>query len=113
CRRSYCRRKRPWRSDPNRRCARVRQRWLVHEPTVLVNVDHSMKVMRDETFGPTLPIMTFKSEDEAVRLANESIYGLTASVWTNNIARGECVAQKIQAGTVMVNEVIYTHAIAQ
>jgi succinate-semialdehyde dehydrogenase/glutarate-semialdehyde dehydrogenase len=84
-----------------------------HEPTVLVNVDHSMKVMRDETFGPTLPIMTFKSEDEAVRLANESIYGLTASVWTNNIARGECVAQKIQAGTVMVNEVIYTHAIAQ
>jgi succinate-semialdehyde dehydrogenase/glutarate-semialdehyde dehydrogenase len=84
-----------------------------HEPTVLVNVDHSMKVMRDETFGPTLPIMTFKSEDEAVRLANDSIYGLTASVWTNNIARGERVAQKIQAGTVMVNEVIYTHAIAQ
>ena len=84
-----------------------------HEPTVLVNVDHSMKVMRDETFGPVLPIMTFQSEDEAVRLANDSIYGLTASVWTNNIARGERVAQKIQAGTVMVNEVVYTHAIAQ
>src|SRR4030095_2598276 len=84
-----------------------------HEPTVLVNVDHSMKVMRDETFGPTLPIMTFKSEDEAVRLANDSIYGLTASVWTNNIARGERVAQKNQDGTVRVNEVIYTHAIAQ
>ena len=84
-----------------------------HEPTVLINVDHSMKLMRDETFGPVLPIMTFKSEDEAVRLANDSIYGLTASVWTNNLGRGERVAQKIQAGTVMVNEVVYTHAIAQ
>ena len=84
-----------------------------HEPTVLINVDHSMKVMRDETFGPVLPIMTFKSEDEAVRLANDSIYGLTASVWTNNLGRGERVAEKIQAGTVMVNEVVYTHAIAQ
>jgi len=84
-----------------------------HEPTVLINVDHSMKLMRDETFGPVLPIMTFQSEDEAVRLANDSIYGLTASVWTNNLGRGERVAQKIQAGTVMVNEVVYTHAIAQ
>jgi succinate-semialdehyde dehydrogenase/glutarate-semialdehyde dehydrogenase len=84
-----------------------------HEPTVMVNVDHSMKVMRDETFGPVLPIMTFESEDEAVRLANDSIYGLTASVWTSNIGRGERVAQKIHAGTVMVNEVVYTHAIAQ
>lgn len=89
-----------------------RDGWF-HEPTVMVNVDHSMKVMRDETFGPVLPIMTFRSEDEAVRLANDSIYGLTASVWTNNIGRGERVAQKIQAGTVMVNEVVYTHAIAQ
>jgi acyl-CoA reductase-like NAD-dependent aldehyde dehydrogenase len=89
-----------------------REGWF-HEPTVLVNVDHSMKLMRDETFGPVLPIMTFQSEDEAVRLANDSIYGLTASVWTNNLGRGERVAQKIQAGTVMVNEVVYTHAIAQ
>ena len=84
-----------------------------HEPTVIVNVDHSMKVMRDETFGPVLPIMTFNSEDDAVRLANDSIYGLTASVFTSNIGRGRRVAQKIQAGTVMVNEVVYTHAIAQ
>ncbi|HSE33447.1 MAG TPA: aldehyde dehydrogenase family protein [Pyrinomonadaceae bacterium] len=84
-----------------------------HEPTVIVNVDHSMKVMRDETFGPVLPIMKFASEDEAIRLANDSIYGLTASVWTSNIARGQRVAEKIQAGTVMVNEVVYTHAIAQ
>ena len=72
-----------------------------------------MDVMREETFGPVLPIMTFKSDDEAVRLANDSIYGLTASVWTNDLARGRRVAERIDAGTVMVNEVLYTHGIAQ
>jgi len=53
---------------------------LFYEPTVLTNVDHDMKLMRDETFGPVLPLMTFKTEDEAIKLANDSIYGLTASV---------------------------------
>jgi succinate-semialdehyde dehydrogenase/glutarate-semialdehyde dehydrogenase len=72
-----------------------------------------MAVMRDETFGPVLPIMTFKSEDEAVKLANDSVYGLTASVWTKNIAKGQRIAERIEAGTVMVNEVVYTHGIAQ
>jgi len=84
-----------------------------HEPTVVTGVDHSMKVMRDETFGPVLPIMTFKTDAEAVRLANDSIYGLTASVFTSNIDRGKRLAEKIDAGTVMVNEVVYTHAVAQ
>ena len=84
-----------------------------HEPTVVTQVDHSMELMRDETFGPVLPIMTFKTEDEAIKLANDSIYGLTASVWTNNIAHGRRLAKQIEAGTVMVNEVVYTHAIAQ
>jgi acyl-CoA reductase-like NAD-dependent aldehyde dehydrogenase len=92
---------------------RLQQNSWFHEPTVVTNVDHSMKLMQDETFGPVLPIMTFKSEEEAIRLANDSIYGLTASVWTNNIARGERLAEQIQAGTVMVNEVVYTHGIAQ
>jgi succinate-semialdehyde dehydrogenase/glutarate-semialdehyde dehydrogenase len=82
------------------------------EPTVLVNVNHEMDIMRDETFGPVLPIMTFKTDDEAVRLANDSIYGLTASVWSGNIGRGRRVAERIDAGTVTVNEVLYTHAIA-
>src|SRR5205823_2557643 len=82
-------------------------------PTVLTNVDQDMEVMREETFGPVLPIMTFKTDDEAVRLANESIYGLTASVWTRDIARGKRLAEEIEAGTVMVNEVLYTHAVAQ
>ena len=84
-----------------------------HEPTVVTNVDHSMELMRDETFGPVLPIMTFKTDDEAVRLANDSIYGLTASVFTSDIGRGRRLAERIDAGTVMINEVVYTHAIAQ
>jgi succinate-semialdehyde dehydrogenase/glutarate-semialdehyde dehydrogenase len=69
--------------------------------------------MRDETFGPVLPVMTFTTEDEAIKLANDSVYGLTASVWTKNIAKGRRIAERIEAGTVMVNEVVYTHGIAQ
>ena len=84
-----------------------------HQPTVMTNVDHSMKLMRDETFGPVLPIMTFKTDAEAIRLANDSMYGLTASVFTRDIARGRRIAEQIDAGTVMINEVVYTHAVAQ
>lgn len=84
-----------------------------YEPTVLTNVNHQMEVMRAETFGPVLPVMTFNTEEEALRLANDSIYGLTASVWTKDIARGKKLAQQIDAGTVTVNEVMYTHGIAQ
>jgi acyl-CoA reductase-like NAD-dependent aldehyde dehydrogenase len=84
-----------------------------YPPTVLINVNHEMDVMREETFGPVLPIMTFATDDEAVRLANDSDFGLTASVWTNNTGRGEQLARQIDAGTVMINEVVYTHAIAQ
>jgi succinate-semialdehyde dehydrogenase/glutarate-semialdehyde dehydrogenase len=82
-------------------------------PTVLTNVNHEMDVMRAETFGPVLPIMTFRSDDEAVRLANDSVYGLTASVWTNDLARGKRIAEQIEAGTVMINEVLYVHAVGQ
>ena len=84
-----------------------------YEPTVLTGVDHDMIIMRDETFGPVLPVMTFKTESEAIALANDSVYGLTASVWTKNFRRGRRIAQLIEAGTVMVNEVVYTHGIAQ
>jgi acyl-CoA reductase-like NAD-dependent aldehyde dehydrogenase len=84
-----------------------------HEPTVVTNVDHSMELMTEETFGPVLPIMTFKTDDEAVELANDSIYGLTAAVFTSDIRRGRAIAERIDAGTVMINEVVYTHAVAQ
>jgi succinate-semialdehyde dehydrogenase/glutarate-semialdehyde dehydrogenase len=72
-----------------------------------------MPAMQEETFGPTLPIATFSTEKEAIRLANDSEFGLTASVWTGDRARGERVARKIEAGSVCVNEVLYTHGIGQ
>jgi acyl-CoA reductase-like NAD-dependent aldehyde dehydrogenase len=75
-----------------------------YEPTVLVDVDHTMKCMTDETFGPTLPIMKVRDADEALRLANDSPYGLAASVWTRDAARGEDVARRVEAGAVCVND---------
>lgn len=77
-----------------------------YEPTVLTNVNHSMKIMTEETFGPVLPIMRVKSEDEALRLANDSIYGLNASVWTKDKAKGERIAARVEAGITCVNDVI-------
>ena len=74
------------------------------EPTVLVDVDHSMACMREETFGPTVPIMKVGDADEAVRLANDSPYGLQASVWTKDSAKGERLARRIEAGAVTVND---------
>src|SRR5690349_24609173 len=74
------------------------------EPTVLVDVDHSMACMTEETFGPTLPIMRVSDAEEAVRLANDSPHGLAASVWTKDAARGEAIARRIEAGAVCVND---------
>jgi acyl-CoA reductase-like NAD-dependent aldehyde dehydrogenase len=75
-----------------------------YEPTVLVDVDHSMACMTEETFGPTMPIMKVADADEAIRLANDSEYGLAASVWTKDAARGEAVAGRVEAGAVCVND---------
>jgi acyl-CoA reductase-like NAD-dependent aldehyde dehydrogenase len=75
-----------------------------YEPTVLVDVDHSMAAMTEETFGPTLPIMKVADADEAVRLANDSPFGLAASVWSKDSSRGEAVARRIEAGAVCVND---------
>jgi acyl-CoA reductase-like NAD-dependent aldehyde dehydrogenase len=80
------------------------ERGRYFEPTVLVDVDHSMKCMTEETFGPTLPIMKIASAEEGVRLANDSEYGLQASVWTDDIDRGEALARRIHAGVVCVND---------
>lgn len=76
---------------------------LFFEPTILVDVDHSMDVMREETFGPLLPIMQVRSADEAVQLANDSPYGLSASIFTTNYARGEQLARQIDTGDVSIN----------
>jgi acyl-CoA reductase-like NAD-dependent aldehyde dehydrogenase len=75
-----------------------------YEPTVLVDVDHSMECMREETFGPTMPIMKVADADEGVRLANDSPYGLQASVWTKDAAKGERLARRLEAGAVTVND---------
>jgi len=83
------------------------------EPTVLVDVNSSMKVMTEETFGPVLPIMVVKDEEEAIREANNSRFGLLASVWTKDNERGRRIARRIDAGTVVVNDALYTHGAAQ
>ena len=75
------------------------------EPTVLVDVDHSMKVMRDETFGPVVGVMKVRDSEEAIRLANDTRYGLAASVFGEK-NRAESVARRIEAGSVNVNDVI-------
>jgi acyl-CoA reductase-like NAD-dependent aldehyde dehydrogenase len=82
-------------------------------PTVLSEVTQEMAVMREETFGPVLPVMAFDTDDEAVKLANDSEYGLAASVWTGSRARGEAVARRIQAGTVMVNDAVACFGISE
>lgn len=86
---------------------------LFFEPTVITGASNDMRPMQEETFGPTLPICVFKTDEEAIRLANDSEFGLTASVWTSDLSRGRRIAEKIEAGTVCINEVLYTHGIGQ
>ena len=74
------------------------------QPTVLADVDQSMACVNEETFGPTLPVVKVADEDEAIRLANDSTYGLSATVWTGDNARGERVARRLEAGAVNVND---------
>jgi acyl-CoA reductase-like NAD-dependent aldehyde dehydrogenase len=79
---------------------------LFFEPTVLVDVDHTMDCMRHETFGPTLPIMKVGDEEEAIRLANDSPYGLSASLFTRDPARADRLAARLEAGAVNINNVL-------
>lgn len=80
-----------------------------YEPTVLTEVTHEMSVMTDETFGPVLPIMKVRDEEEAVRLANDTRYGLSGSVWTKDKKRGEQLARRVETGSCMVNESSLTY----
>ncbi|KKY13381.1 putative potassium-activated aldehyde dehydrogenase [Diplodia seriata] len=76
-------------------------------PTVLVDVPPDARVMREETFGLVVPIARVESDEEAVALMNDSVYGLTASVWTKDVRAGEELVEKIEAGTIFVNRCDY------
>ena len=83
------------------------------EPTIMVDVDHSMKAMTEETFGPTLPIMKVADAEEAIRLANDSPYGLAASVFGKDIKRAEQVARRLEAGAVVVNDAMLNYSVME
>jgi acyl-CoA reductase-like NAD-dependent aldehyde dehydrogenase len=76
-------------------------------PTLLTNVTHDMLVMTDETFGPVIPIQKVSSDKEAISLMNDSIFGLTASIWTKDVGKGQELADEVDAGTVFVNRCDY------
>ncbi len=82
-------------------------------PTVVVDVDHEMDLMRHETFGPIVAIQKVRDEEEALRLANDSDYGLSGNVWTKDLARGEALAARMQTGSVSVNDIAVTYGIAE
>lgn len=86
---------------------------LFYEPTVLVDVDHGMRIMREETFGPILPIMRVKDEEEAIAMANDSPYGLGGNVWTRDAGKGFRIAQRMQTGSVCVNDMTMTYGIQE
>jgi acyl-CoA reductase-like NAD-dependent aldehyde dehydrogenase len=84
-----------------------------YEPTVLVDVDHTMKIMTEETFGPTLPIMKVADSEEAIRLANDSPYGLGSSVFTRDTERGEQIARRLETGAANVNDAMINYTVLE
>jgi len=93
--------------------ARIDRGARFFEPTVLVDVTPDMRIWREETFGPCLPIRRFRDEEDAVAEANDSPFGLSAYVFSRDAKRAERIANRLQAGTVMINDVIYTHALPE
>jgi acyl-CoA reductase-like NAD-dependent aldehyde dehydrogenase len=84
-----------------------------YAPAVLTGVTHEMRIMREEIFGPVLPIVVADSEDEAVALANDSEFGLGASVWTSDRSKGERFARELEAGMVWINDHMFSHGACQ
>ncbi len=83
------------------------------EPTILKGVNNSMRIMREETFGPVLPVMIVDTEDEVVDLVNDSDFGLTASIWGKKLKRAEDIARDLEVGTVYINDCLFSHASPQ
>jgi acyl-CoA reductase-like NAD-dependent aldehyde dehydrogenase len=80
-----------------------------YAPTVLTGVTHDMRIMREEIFGPVVPVITVDSEDEAIALANDSEFGLGASIWTTDRARGERIAHRLETGMTWINDHMFSH----
>ncbi|MBI39130.1 MAG: succinate-semialdehyde dehydrogenase [Leptospiraceae bacterium] len=89
--------------------SQAEEKGYFYPATLMTGVDHSMDVMREETFGPVLPVMKFRTEQEAVELANDSTMALTSSVWTRNKKRARRVGAALQSGVTTVNDHLYTH----
>jgi acyl-CoA reductase-like NAD-dependent aldehyde dehydrogenase len=84
----------------------IKRDGFFYEPTIVSQVDHAMKIIKEEVFGPAAPIIVVNNEEEAIREANNSEFGLGASIWTNNIERGIRLAREVQSGIVSVNEMV-------
>lgn len=93
--------------------AEAEQKGFFYPATLLTGVDHTMDVMKEETFGPVLPVMKFRTEQEALELANDSTMALTSSVWTRSRKRGQRVAAALQSGVTTINDHLYTHGMSE
>lgn len=81
--------------------------------TLMVDVNHKMKIMTDETFGPIIPVMKFKTSEEAIELANDSEFGLTSSVWTYDIELADYVSKRLVTGATTINDHLYSHGCSE
>ena len=86
---------------------------VIYEPTLILDATAEMELNRHETFGPVLPLVRVRDEDEAVRIANASPFGLNASVWTGSAQRGRRIARRLRSGMVMVNDVLANFGIPE
>jgi acyl-CoA reductase-like NAD-dependent aldehyde dehydrogenase len=84
-----------------------------YAPAVLTDVTHEMRIMQEEIFGPVLPVIVVDSEDEALSLANDSVFGLGASVWTSDRSKGERIARELESGMVWINDHMFSHGACQ
>lgn len=88
---------------------RIEGKGQFFEPTVIVDCNDTMDILKEENFGPIIPIFSVENEEEAIKLANDSQYGLSAYVFTEDAVRGRKIARRLEAGTVMINDVLITH----